>query len=171
MRLRSAPRSFSTGAIDRILRPIRRSVEITIVILFAVLTTAVFAQVVARYVFNQPPAWTEELARFCQVWIILLASSICLRKGSHLAVDYLGPSLTRGARRAVALFTGCLVAIYSAVVVIWGARLLMVGLVQTSPAMQLNMGLVYLVFPIAGGLMLLESVLAMLQRPRELEGS
>ena len=34
--------------------------------------------------------WTEELARFCQVWIILLASSICLRKGSHLAVDYRG---------------------------------------------------------------------------------
>ena len=59
--------SLSTGTTDPILRPIRRSVEITIVTLFAVLTIAVFGQVVARYVFNQPPAWTEELARFCQV--------------------------------------------------------------------------------------------------------
>jgi TRAP-type C4-dicarboxylate transport system permease small subunit len=164
---RSAPRSLSTGAADRVLRPIRRSVEITIVTLFAVLTTAVFAQVVARYVFNQPPAWTEELARFCQVWIILLASSICIRKGSHLAVDYLGPALAPGARYAVALITGCLIAIYSAVVVIWGVRLLMIGLVQSSPAMHLNMGLVYLVFPIAGGLMFLESILATLQRANE----
>lgn len=98
MRSRSVQKSLSTGAADGILQPIRRSVEITIVTLFAVLTMAVFAQVIARYVFNQPPAWTEELARFCQVWIILLASSICLRKGSHLAVDYLGPSLTPGAR-------------------------------------------------------------------------
>ena len=171
MRSRSAPRSFSTGATDRVLRLIRRSVEITIVTLFAVLTTAVFAQVVARYVFNQPPAWTEELARFCQVWIILLASSICVRKGSHLAVDYLGPALTPGARRVVAVFTGCLVAIYSAAVVIWGARLLMIGLVQTSPAMQLNMGLIYLVFPIAGGLMLLESALVTVKHLRESEGS
>ena len=139
---RSAQRSLSTGATDRVLRPIRRSVEITIVTLFAVLTTAVFAQVVARYVFNQPPAWTEELARFCQVWIILLASSICLRKSSHLAVDYLGPVLRPAARKAVAVFTGGLMALYSVVVVIWGFRLLMIGLVQTSPAMQLNMGLV-----------------------------
>ena len=153
------------------LRPIRRSVEITVVSLFAVLTIAVFSQVVARYVFNQPPAWTEELARFCQVWIILLASSICLRKGSHLAVDYLGPALTPGARRAVGVFTGFLMAVYSAVVMIWGVRLVMIGFMQTSPAMQLNMGLVYLVFPIAGGLMLMESVLATGRRARNSGGS
>ena len=169
VRSRSAPRSLSTGATDRFLRPIRRSVEITIVTLFAVLTIAVFVQVVARYVFNQPPTWTEELARFCQVWIILLASSICLRKGSHL--DYLGPALAPRVRRAVAVIIGCLIAIYLAVVVIWGVRLLMIGLVQTSPAMQLNMGLVYLVFPVAGGLMLLESILATLRRARDWEGS
>ena len=146
------------------LRTIRRSVEVTIVALFAVLTTAVFAQVVARYVFNQPPAWTEELARFCQVWIILLASSICIRKGSHLAVDYLGPALTPGVRKMVGWFIGSLIVIYSAVVVIWGIRMVMIGSIQTSPAMQLNMGLVYLVFPMAGGLMVLESVLLM-KRP------
>jgi TRAP-type C4-dicarboxylate transport system permease small subunit len=139
-------------------------VELTIVTLFAVLTVAVFAQVVARYVFNQPPAWTEELARFCQVWIILLTSSICVRKGSHLAVDYLGPALTPGVRRGVAVFTGALMALYSAVVLIWGVHLLFIGLGQTSPAMQLNMGLVYLVFPLAGGLMVVEAVLATARR-------
>ena len=163
--------SLSTGTTDPILRPIRRSVEITIVTLFAVLTIAVFGQVVARYVFNQPPAWTEELARFCQVWIILLASSICLRKRSHLAVDYLGPVLAPAAQRAVAVITGCLIVIYSAVVMVWGVRLLMTGLAQTSPAMQVNMGLVYLVFPITGGLMLLESILTTLERARESGGS
>ena len=135
------------------------------------LTIAVFAQVVARYVFNQPPAWTEELARFCQVWIVLLTSSICLRKGSHLAVDYVGPALAPAARKVVGVIMGCLIATYSAVVVIWGVRLLMTGLMQTSPAMQLNMGLVYLVFPVAGGLMLLESILITLGRVRESRGS
>jgi TRAP-type C4-dicarboxylate transport system permease small subunit len=160
---------LSTGVTDRVLRPIRRSVEITIVTLFAVLTLAVFVQVVARYVFNQPPAWTEELARFCQVWIILLASSICVRKGSHLAVDYLGPALAPAARKVVAVTTGCLITAYCAVVVIWGVHLLVIGWMQTSPAMQLNMGLVYLVFPIAGGLMVLEAVLATLQQARKRE--
>jgi len=67
--------------------------------------------------------------------------------------------------------TGSLIVLYSAVVVIWGVRLLMIGLVQTSPAMHWNMGLVYLVFPIAGGLMLLEAILATVQGGRELEAS
>ena len=138
--------------------------------LFAVLTVSVFAQVVARYVFNQPPAWTEELARFCQVWIILLASSICIRKGSHLAVDYLGPALPPRARQALGLLMGALIALYSAVVVIWGAGLVLLGSVQTSPAMQLNMGWVYLVFPLAGGLMLMEAVLAARRNFQEREG-
>ncbi|MGM0668713.1 MAG: TRAP transporter small permease [Gemmatimonadota bacterium] len=144
--------------------------EITVVALFAVLTVSVFAQVVARYVFNQPPAWTEELARFCQVWIILLASSICIREGSHLAVDYLGPALPPRARQALGLLMGALIALYSAVVVIWGAGLVLLGSVQTSPAMQLNMGWVYLVFPLAGGLMLMEAVLAARRNLREREG-
>lgn len=156
-----------TGVTDRVLGPIRRSVEITVVALFAILTSAVFVQVVARYVFNQPPTWTEELARFCQVWIVLLASSICVRKGSHLAVDYVGPSLTLRVRGAVAVLTGGLMALYAAVVVVWGVRLLMVGMVQTSPAMQWNMGYVYLIFPLAGGLMFIEAVLATWQGNRD----
>jgi len=78
--------------------------------------------------------------------------------------------LAPGARRVVALITGCLIAIYSVVVVVWGGRLVMIGLVQTSPAMHLNMGMVYLVFPIAGGLMVLESVLSTFGHPQKPEG-
>lgn len=169
MRSRSAQRSFSIGATDRVLRGVRRSVEASIVGLFTVLTLAVFVQVVARYVFNQPPAWTEELARFCQVWIILLASSVCVRKGSHLAVDYLGPALPSRIRRVVAWVIVTLITVYSAVVVLWGMRLVMVGSMQTSPAMELNMGLVYAVFPVAGSLMVLEAVLVPMRPIRETE--
>jgi len=36
-------------------------------------------QVVARYVLSQPPAWTEELARFMMVWAGLLGASVAYR--------------------------------------------------------------------------------------------
>ena len=36
-------------------------------------------QVVARYVLSQPPAWTEELARFTMVWAGLLGASCAFR--------------------------------------------------------------------------------------------
>jgi TRAP-type C4-dicarboxylate transport system permease small subunit len=149
------------------MRVVRRLVEALVVFLFSTLTLAVFIQVVARYVFNNPPAWTEELARFCQVWIILLTSCICIRKGSHLAVDYLGPSLSPGTRKMVGLFIGSLIVVYSAIVTIWGIRLMAVGSMQLSPAMQINMAVVYAVFPIAGALMVLEGTLATVSRLKE----
>jgi TRAP-type C4-dicarboxylate transport system permease small subunit len=154
------------GRIATMLYWIRRSVEITVVALFAALTVAVFLQVVARYVFNRPPAWTEELARYCQVWLVLLSSSLCIRKGSHLAVDYLGPALKSSARKALDVVTGVLITVYAAVVSIWGIRLMVVGFYQVSPAMQVNMGVVYAVFPLAGGLMVIESLLVTLRRLR-----
>jgi TRAP-type C4-dicarboxylate transport system permease small subunit len=67
----------------------------------------------------------------------------------------------------VAVVSGSLITGYSAVVVIWGVRLTMLGWTQTSPAMQLNMGLVYLVFPVAGALMAVEAALATLRRARD----
>ena len=154
----------STSWPDTALQTTRRSVESVVVTLFTVLTIAVFAQVVARYVFNSPPAWTEELARFCQVWIVLLTSSICVRKGSHLAVDYIGPSLPPAARKTLGVVTGALIVAYSAVVTIWGVRLMAVGALQVSPAMQINMAIVYSVFPLAGALLVIEGTLATLRQ-------
>lgn len=49
---------------------IRKATEVAIVFLFVIMVSAVFLQFVARYAFNSPPSWTEELARYCQVYII-----------------------------------------------------------------------------------------------------
>ena len=89
------------------MRFIRKTSEIVIVFLFMLLVAVVFYQVVARYVFNDPPSWTEELARYCQVWIILLTSSICIRKGSHLSVDYFGHRIGVEAKRKMNLCGLC----------------------------------------------------------------
>lgn len=139
---------------------IRRATEAVIVFLFVILVAAVFLQVVARYAFNNPPTWTEELARYCQVWIIILASSICIRKGSHLAVDYLSHKFPPFLNRFVQIIIGLLVAVYVAVVTVYGWRLMLVGHYQVSPAMQINMSYIYVIFPLGGFLMFIEAVLS-----------
>lgn len=138
---------------------IRKAVEATIVSFFIILVAAVFLQVISRYIFNRPPAWSEELARYCQVWIILLASSICIRKGSHLAVDYLSSFISRGVRKGMEIFISILIVFYTAVLTVYGFRLMLVGQYQVSPAMQINMSLVYIIFPLGGALMCIEAAL------------
>ena len=74
--------------LDSHLVSVRKIVNIVIISVFAVQVIVIFSQVVWRFVFNNPFSWSEELARYLQVWLILLTSSVCVRKGRHLAVDY-----------------------------------------------------------------------------------
>jgi len=138
---------------------IRRITETTIVILFIILISAVLIQVISRYVFNNPPSWTEELARYCQVWLIILTSSICIKKGNHLAVDYLSHKFSIKTNRIIKFTISILIVMYLCVVVVFGIRLVAVGDYQVSPAMQIKMSYIYLIFPIGGFIMLLEAVI------------
>ena len=138
---------------------LRRTVEKAIFFLFSVLVIVVFYQVVARYVFNDPPSWTEELARYCQVWIILLTSSICIRKGSHLAVDYLSHRFSQRTNQIIDIFNHALMVLYITVVLGFGWKLMIVGRYQLSPALRINMLFIYIIFPLSGFLMLLEAVI------------
>jgi len=138
---------------------IRKTTDLIIIVLFSVLVAVVFYQVVARYIFNDPPPWTEELARYCQVWIILLTSSVCIRKGSHLAVDYFSHRLSPGLKRIIRVLSSVLIALYTLVVTIFGWKLVVVGQYQVSPALQIKMSYIYLIFPLSGILMLSEALI------------
>ncbi|MFC2165789.1 TRAP transporter small permease [Acidobacteriota bacterium] len=138
---------------------IRKTTEAVIVSLYVVIVLAIFLQVVSRYAFNSPPSWTEELARYCQVWIIILTSSICIRKGSHLAVDYLSHKFSPTLNHLLQILIGFLIAVYVAVVTVFGWKLMLVGHYQVSPAMQIKMSYIYIIFPLGGLLMFVEAVL------------
>jgi len=151
---------------------LRKITERVIFFLFLVLVAVVFYQVLARYAFNNPPSWTEEIARYCQVWIILLTSSICIRKGSHLAVDYLSHRFSHSVNHIIKIVIHLLMLLYVCVVLVFGWKLMMAGRYQLSPALQINMLFVYVIFPLSGVLMLLEAAIktveAFVNKPKHL---
>ncbi len=46
-----------------------------------VLVCVVILQVVARYLFASPPAWTEEIARYAMIWAGLLGATMSFKRG------------------------------------------------------------------------------------------
>lgn len=145
-------------SLNSILQPVRKVVYVVVVSMFALQVIVVFAQVIWRFVFNDPFSWSEELARYLQVWIILLASSVCIHEGSHLAVDYLVHYLPFRHRKNLALLVTILMMVFVSVLIGAGIKMIITAQSQTSPALHIPMGAVYLVFPVAGTLMLLESL-------------
>jgi C4-dicarboxylate transporter DctQ subunit len=84
------------GIIDRL-------EEILISVLLGVATLLVFAQVVARYVFNKGITWAPELVEHFFLWTVMIGASYGFKHGVHLGVDVLMKKLPPVQRRIMAL--------------------------------------------------------------------
>ena len=63
--------------------------EFLLGILLTTASIVLFANVVARYVFNWGFPWAEELVRYEIIWMVFLGGSIAARQGLHIGVDLL----------------------------------------------------------------------------------
>jgi TRAP-type C4-dicarboxylate transport system permease small subunit len=108
-------------------------------------------QILARYIDFVPRyIWTEEVARFCFIWIIMIGSMIAVRDGSHFDVDLLPrPRSNRG--RGVALLVVHTAMLLMALVFSWyGYGFAQFGYIQNSELAGINMLSIYISFPLAG---------------------
>lgn len=69
--------------------------------LFTALFLVFVAQIVARFGFNKPLAWTDEIAVCLYVWVILWASAFMVPEHEHVAFDLLWNACGRTARRVM----------------------------------------------------------------------
>lgn len=61
--------------------------EVLVTLLLIAIVVIMTAQVVARYVFNSPLSWSEELAKYCLVWSCFLSVSYCVKKRISIKID------------------------------------------------------------------------------------
>lgn len=72
--------SAVTRSVIRLSNGLDRIATVLSGVAIVVLVGAVILQVVARYVFSQPPAYTEELARYAMIWAGLIGASMSFKR-------------------------------------------------------------------------------------------
>ena len=82
---------------------IDRLEEMLIAGILGMMALITFANVVARYGFNNNILWALELTVFLFGWLVLLGASYAVKKGSHLGVDIIINILAPEARRILGL--------------------------------------------------------------------
>ena len=110
-------------------------------------------QVLTRFVLASPSSYTEELARYLLIWIGLLGAAYASGRHLHLAIDLLPSRLVgRPHTLVVVIIQGCVGAFAVGILVIGGIRLvgLTLSLGQTSAALGIPIGYVYLALPVSG---------------------
>lgn len=124
-----------------------------LIIAFSVVMVVVtLAQVVFRYVVAAPLPWSEELARYCFVWIVFLGGAIGLARGVHLGVDLLVEMLPARLRFALELVVNALIAAFAVAVIYASTPVLSINMMQRSPALGVQMSWIYLAIPVSMGL-------------------
>lgn len=124
--------------------------ECFLVVLSSVMVVVIAAQVFMRYILTYSLPWSEELARYCFIWIVYIGISYGIKRQRHIKVDILLLVLKGKAKIVLHIIANLIFFAFACFVVIYGydvaARLLQFG--QTSPALNLPIGLVYLATPV-----------------------
>lgn len=146
--------------LQKILYIFRTIIEYATLILFLIMVASVLIQVMGRYVFNYSISWAIELATFSQVWLVILGTGIAVKDKMHAGVDVLITQLPLRFQRAIGFIIVGLCLCFL-VVTLWGTQqLLMIGSLQTSPVLEINMAYVYLIMPVGVLYIMIELILS-----------
>ncbi|KPK01879.1 MAG: C4-dicarboxylate ABC transporter permease [Gemmatimonas sp. SG8_28] len=155
-------------------RAVDRAVGWLLVVLMGIAVLNVLWQVFTRFVLANPSGFTDELARYLLIWIGLLGASYAAGRNMHLAIDLLPAKLTGRSRWYLNLVIEASVFLFAlAVLVVGGINLVRLTLTlgQTSAALHVPLGYVYLVLPLSGVLMMFFAVAAVFRHHAEWRGS
>ena len=93
--------------------------------------------------------WTEEMARFLFIWMVMLGAMIGVRDGSHFDVD-IWPELRWRANAILRIVSMVFVLVFALVFVWYGVRFVQFGWSQSSELADLPMTFIFIAWPLTG---------------------
>ena len=124
-------------------------------LILAVMTAAVFLQVVLRFLGRAGIDGLEEVPRYLFVWLVMVGAAAAMQRSEHTVLDYFVNSMSPRVRALVIAFTNAvgialfLYLIKLSFVLVPNAQL------QTSAGLGLPLGYVFIAVPIGSALIVL----------------
>lgn len=129
-------------------------------VLFLVMVAITSWQVIARYVFENPSAFTEEFLRFGLIWLSMLAAAYVVGRRAHISFTIISDKLRGSKKFTLDLFIQGIFLVFALVIMIYGGgKAVSLTMAQISPSLGMPMGLVYLSLPVSGVLITFYSIL------------
>jgi len=147
-----SPRPKSAGA--AIVWALANSLEIALATMLLAICVIVFAGVFARYFLQIGLGWTEELARYLQIWMTFVGATVAVKRWSHFQLMLVNLWIPAGARRFTQIFAIAVVITLAAIMIKNGIDITRVTWNQSSPVMGWRIGYLYLISPVSGMLMI-----------------
>lgn len=113
--------------------------------LMVAITFLTLIQVIWRYGFNQPITWSEEVSRYCFVWVTFIGAATLLRlRDGHPEFDSLYARSAPALRRVIDIFSRLMIVTCSLAIAGGGFRMIYLQQSQLSPSLEIPMSWIYL---------------------------
>ena len=127
-----------------------RALDVALVATVAILIIPVSLQIFSRFTALIPSyIWTEEMARFFFIWMIMIGAMVGIRDGAHFDVD-LWPELKPRANALLHIVSNVFILIFALVFIWYGIKFVQFGWNQNSELAELPMPLIFVAWPMAG---------------------
>lgn len=148
-----------------ILKGLQRLEDVVLVVAFAIMIIAIFAQVVNRNIFKIPVSGFEEAAKYCMVYMVMLGTELGLRDGTQIAVTGVVDKFHGKGRKILLIVAKLVVIAFSAVMLSSGIGMVQkqIQTGQTSPGLGIPMAVPYAALPIAFGLIVVIQAALLIQ--------
>jgi len=128
-----------------------------------VLSALICWQVFSRYVLNSSPFWIEELSVIALMWIGLLGAAGCVWTESHMSLELVVSRLPDTPRVWLKALTDLAIAGFALFLCDRGVFLVQKTMGGTLSSLPLAVGYTYLILPVAGGLIVVFSIVRAIQ--------
>ena len=127
-------------------------ISVTVMVLMVAL------QVISRYVFHNSISFSEELARYMFIWTVAIGSSMALKSRSHVSVGVFVDALPAKAGKIIKPIADLLAVFFFSLLFIFGVVMVFKTRTQTTPALGMSMGLVYLSIPVGAVILIIDGI-------------
>jgi TRAP-type transport system small permease protein len=110
--------------------------------LFAVLCIVVFGEVVARYLFNHPFFWSDEVTVYTFTWVAFLGSALALRDNRHIGISFFVEKLPRGAQGVLGIVADAIVLAFLGLFLVQSVKFCQMNHTVTSISLQIPLSFV-----------------------------
>ena len=94
-------------------------------LLLVAFTLLTLAPVISRYIFSMPLSWSEQLARYMFIWMLMLLMPVIMRHGNNLGFDLIINKLPKTAQDVFWIICESMIAGFAALYCMYSVQLCM----------------------------------------------
>jgi TRAP-type C4-dicarboxylate transport system permease small subunit len=132
-----------------------RLLELLIVLCLAAMVIMVFGNVVLRYAMNSGILISEEMSRYCFIWLTYLGAVVVMKEQAHLGVDMMVRKLPALGRKACLLLSETLMLWCNLLLVLGTWKMHDLQVTNVSPVVGISMIWIYGIGYLVGSVMAL----------------